>query len=196
MEPSSSVQSFLDPQLPSYRLALTADEVFARVNPYPGTGFRNHCHRLFRFVDLLLKHEDVFLDPNMAYAIAMFHDLGLVCENVPGDCYPQRSLAFFEQETRDCDWGDTPYEIVAECFLYNHLLLSTKVLTPQADMFRRAVKVEHSHGWIRFGLPKQEVKTVFQSYPQANFLRVLTDFTWRVFRREPVTLVNGIFFSA
>ena len=32
-----------------------------------------------------------------------------------------------------------------------------------------------------------------QAYPRDNFDRVLLDFTWRTLRREPLTLVNGIF---
>jgi hypothetical protein len=56
------------------------------------------------------------------------------------------------------------------------------------------VQIEHSHGLLRFGLEKTAVRDVFDRYPRANFDRVLLDFTWRTLRREPWTLVHGIFF--
>ena len=38
------------------------------------------------------------------------------------------------------------------------------------------------------------VARTFEQHPRDNFDRVLLDFTWRVARREPWTLVKGIFF--
>ena len=189
------LEDFLAPHLPSYALVARANAVFERLNPYQGMGFSNHCHRLFMFVTLLCNHEGILIDPNMAYAIAMFHDLGLVCKNIQGNHYLQRSWLLFEQETQGCDWGDTPPRVVSECVLYNHLLVTNRQLSPQAEMFRRAVQIEHTHGWLRFGLNKQTVKQILKLYPRDNLTHVLIDFAWRVFRREPRTLINGIFFS-
>jgi hypothetical protein len=78
--------------------------------------------------------------------------------------------------------------------LYNHRLLPVPNLSPQADAFRRAVQIEHSRGLLRFGLERDAVRAVFDRYPRGNFDRVLLDFTWRTLRREPWTIVNGIFF--
>ena len=41
-------------QLPAGPLAAHADEVFERVSPYDGDGFRNHCRRLFHLTELLM----------------------------------------------------------------------------------------------------------------------------------------------
>ncbi|MCA9719335.1 MAG: hypothetical protein H6713_11365 [Myxococcales bacterium] len=175
-------------------LSTRADEVFARTSPYSGDGFRNHCKRLFTFTSMLLAREGTELDRDLAYAIAMCHDLGLVSEQDQGYCYLDRSRALFHREMADLQLGDTPREIIDECLLYNHRLLPVPNLSPQADAFRRAVQIEHTRGLLRFGLDRDAVARTFEQHPRDNFDRVLLDFTWRVARREPWTLVKGIFF--
>jgi hypothetical protein len=54
--------------------------------------------------------------------------------------------------------------------------------------------IEHGRGLIRFGLDKADVHAVYDAYPRGNFDRVLLDFTWRTLKREPLTIVHGIFF--
>jgi hypothetical protein len=78
--------------------------------------------------------------------------------------------------------------------LYNHRLLPVPNLSPAAECFRRAVIIEHSRGLKRYGLDRTSVKDVFAEYPRGNFDRVLLDFAWRTIKREPLTLVHGIFF--
>ncbi len=175
-------------------LAARADEVFERTSPYSGVGFRNHCKRLFTFTSMILANEGTALDTNLAYAIAMCHDLGLVSAQDQGYSYLHRSRALFHREMADLELGDTPREIIDECLLFNHRLLPVPNLSPQADAFRRAVQIEHTRGLLRFGLNKTEVNKTFDEYPRGNFDRVLLDFTWRVAKREPWTLIKGIFF--
>ncbi len=171
-----------------------ADEVFERVSPYPGDGFRNHCQRLFRLTDLLLEQKGAQLDRGVAYTIAMWHDLGLVSKVDQGNCYPARSRALFARETAGMDLAGTSSELIDECLLYNHRLLPVPNLSVQADCFRKAVQIEHTRGLVRYGLDRQPVREIFQELPRGNFDRVLLDFTWRVLKREPWTIVHGIFF--
>lgn len=178
----------------THSLVAHADDVFARVSPYPGPGFRNHCLRLFLFTDMLLAREGTPLDRNVAYAVALCHDLGLLSEQDQGYCYLDRSVALFERETEGFDLGGTPRALVEECLRYNHRLLPVADLSPQADAFRRAVQIEHTRGHLRFGLDREPVAAVFRAHPRADFDRVLLDFTRRVMTREPWTVVKGIFF--
>jgi hypothetical protein len=170
-----------------------ADEVFNRVSPYPGDGLRNHSRRLFQFTSKLLALHGVELELDTAYAIAMCHDLGLVTTLDRGPTYLKRSRALFHREMEGLELGTTT-EIIDECLLFNHRLLPVPNLSPQADAFRRAVQIEHTHGFLRFGLNASCVDAVFAKYPRDNFDRVLLDFSWRVARREPWTLLKGIFF--
>lgn len=180
--------------LPRGPLANHVDAVFERVSPYDGDGFKNHCRRLFHLTELLLIHDRVPMQRDVAYAVAMCHDLGLLSRDDTGPNYLARSRALFDRETASFAVGETPREVLDECLLYNHRLMPVPNLSPQANAFRRAVQIEHTRGLARFGLEKAAVKAVFDRYPRGDFDRVLLDFTWRVLRREPWTLVHGIFF--
>jgi hypothetical protein len=180
--------------LPRGPLASHADDVFERVSPYDGDGLRNHCRRLFHLTEQLLVKDGVAMDRDVAYAVAMCHDLGLLSREDTGPNYLARSRALFDRETAGFSLGETPRDVLDQCILYNHRLLPVPNLSPQAEAFRRAVQIEHTHGLARFGLERPAVKAVFDRYPRGDFDRVLLDFTWRVLRREPWTLVHGIFF--
>jgi hypothetical protein len=181
-------------ELPAGPLASHADEVFARVSPYDGDGFKNHCRRLFHLTELLMAKTHADMDRDVAYAIAMCHDLGIVSRDDTGPTYLARSRALFHRETAGFDLHGAQDRVIDECMLYNHRLLPVPNLSGQADAFRRAVQIEHSRGLLSFGLERDAVRAVFDRYPRGNFDRVLLDFTWRTLRREPWTIVNGIFF--
>jgi hypothetical protein len=192
-ESSTAVATAL--ALPDGPLARHADAVFAATSPYPGHGLRNHCHRLWHFTQMLMRREGLAMDPEVSYAVAMWHDLGLVSEKDEGHAYPVRSRALFEREAAGFDLRGEPADAVAQALLYNHRMFPVPNLSPVAECFRKAVWLEHSRGLLRFGLPRVEVNQVFSAYARDDFDRVLVDFTWRVVRREPLTLVSGIFFG-
>ncbi len=183
-----------DAQAPAFDLRAHADAVFEAVSPYEGNGFRHHCKRLFHFASMLMAQRDVEMPADVAYTVAMWHDLGLVSERDQGHNYLQRSLALFERETTGLDLGEVDPTVVHECFVYNHRLLAVPGLTSAAECFRQAVQIEHSRGLLRFGLSKAAVKAKFAEFPRENLDRVLMDFTWRTLRREPLTIVRGILF--
>ena len=123
-----------------------------------------------------------------------FKDVNLVSEQDEGHSYMERSVSLFHRETRGLDLGDADPQVLDECLLYNHRLLPVPGLQPAAECFRRAVIIEHARGLWRYGLAREEVAPLFERYPRDNFDRVLVDFTWRVIRREPLTLFRGILF--
>ena len=170
-----------------------ADETFESTSPYEGIGFRNHCRRLFHFATMLMEQQGIELPHDLAYLVAMVHDLGIVSEQDRGDNYLQRSRALFHRITKDVALPDVDPSLVDECLLYNHRVLPVANLSPAAECFRKAVQIEHTRGYVRFGLPKAPVRALFKRYPRGNFDRVLLDFTVRTLKREPRTLVNGIF---
>lgn len=192
-QPATPVAGATPAPLPTSPLASHAEAVFEATSPYDGDGFRNHCRRLFLFTELLLAREGTPFPRDLAYAIAMCHDLGIVSRDDTGRTYLERSRSLFAREMADYR-VDAPPELVGECMIYNHRVLPVPGLSPQADAFRRAVQIEHGRGLIRFGLSREQVAAVFAAYPRDNFDRVLLDFTWRTLRREPWTLVKGIFF--
>ncbi len=182
-----------EPCTSTHSLIGLADSVFDRLSPYEGDGLRNHCRRLYHLAMMLMTKEGVELDRNVAYLVAMIHDLGLVAEHLEGKTYLHRSYALFEQIVDGHDLGGARPDVLRECLLFNHRLRPIEGLSRQANCFRRAVQIEHTRGLARFGLDKRAVGEVFAAYPRENFDRVLVDFTWRVVKREPWTLVSGIF---
>ena len=193
MDVAADPSSLLERAPADHPLVRKADEVFDRTSPYEGDGLRNHCRRLFHLASLLMEKRGLSLDPGLAYLIAMIHDLGLVSEQDEGVNYLRRSLALFHRETRGMALPEADPELLEQCIVYNHRVLPVPGLAPVAECFRNAVMIEHSRGLLRFGLPREAVKPIFQAYPRDNFDRVLLDFTWRTIRREPLTLVHGIF---
>lgn len=169
--------------------------MFERTSPYEGNGFRHHCRRLFTFASKLMEHRGLSMNEDVAYAIAMWHDLGLVSEQDEGHNYLERSRALFLREIHGFDLAGVDRGVVDQCLLYNHRLFPVPNLCPQAECFRRAVLIEHSRGILRFGLDRTQVRDTFTAYPRDNFDRVLLDFTWRTVKREPLTLVSGVFFG-
>lgn len=180
--------------VPTSPLRALADDIFERVSPYDGVGLRNHCKRLHRFATALMHKRGLTMDTDLAYLVAMVHDLGIVSERDEGVNYLQRSRALFHRETEGVALPVTDATVLDECLVYNHRVLSVPNLSPEAECFRNAVMMEHSRGLLRFGLDRDEIRPVFDEYPRGNFDRVLLDFTWRTIRREPLTLVRGIFF--
>lgn len=186
--------SRIEPVVRAAPLRELADEIFARVSPYPGAGFRNHCQRLHCFATALMRARGLELDVDLAYLIAMLHDLGIVSEIDEGANYLQRSRALFRRETKGVALPAVDDRVLDECMLYNHRVMAVPNLSAEAECFRNAVMIEHSRGLIRFGLERADIRATFDELPRENFDRVLLDFTWRTIKREPLTIVHGIFF--
>lgn len=179
---------------PPPNLRELGDAVFEATSPYSGDGLRNHCVRMFRLTSLLMDRDGLAFDRGLLWLLAMVHDLGLVTEEDEGKDYLQRSLALFRRVTRGVDLGGADPAVLAEVLLYNHRLVPVRGQSPEASCFRRATVVEHTRGHLRFGLPSDSVREVFADHPRADFDRVLLDFARRTLRREPATVVRGIFF--
>lgn len=175
-------------------LSRRAEQVFDRLSPYEGDGLRNHCRRLSRLVCLLLEREGLPMSRELVHAVAMVHDLGLVCEDVQGANYLERSRALFHRELRTPELTEGTLRIIDQCLLFNHRVRPVRGLSLEAECFRRAVWVEHFRGARRYGLDRAAVGQVFKDHPRGDLDRVLMDFVRRVLRREPRTLLNGIFF--
>lgn len=177
-------------------LVARAEEIFERTSPYRGDGLRNHCWRLYELARLALGERPRILDDAELYLAAMVHDLGLVSERDAGESYLARSVALLRRETGHLErLGGDKRRALEQCLLYNHRLRRPAALCHEAEAFRRGVQIEHSLGLITHGLDRAQIAAVIARHPRADFGRVLLDFSWRVLRREPRTVVRGIFFS-
>lgn len=175
-------------------LPTLANQTFAELSPYRGPGLRNHCLRLYQLATVLVRRQRLAMDPDLLYAVTMFHDLGLVAAAQAGETYMERSATLFEQRTARLELNDRDRELARQCLLYNHRVLPTAGVRAETECFRQAVWIEHSRGLRRYGLPRSLVKEVFARHPREDFDVVLVDFARRVIGREPSSLIRGIFF--
>lgn len=183
---------------PEGPVAQLADELFERYSPYPGEGLRNHCRRLFTFLELQRLRGDCEYAPDLVYGLAMLHDTGLFVAGTHGANYQLRSADFIEREFLARIDRDHPVDYdrrtIRAAIVDNHHIIPTPGAGRLAEAFRRAVWIEHSLGRRKFGLPKSVIARVFEQIPRANFNRVMLDFWWKTFRYEPWTVIRGVFF--
>ena len=171
------------------------EALFHRLSPYPGDGLIHHCRRLHRFALLLLEQEGVEVDPDIVYLVAVTHDLGLVTDRSSAPSYVFRSHLLAREILDRVGEGGACREQVAEALLHHQRVFEPRGLGPLARAFRRAVRMDHSHGRIRYGLDHAPVRSIIREYPWENFSRVLVDFFWRIMRYEPVAVFRGTFFG-
>ena len=169
-------------------------DAFARHSSYEGDGFLNHCIRLFELTKLVMEAEQIDFDDDVAFGIAMFHDLGLTMPRDESPSYMHRSLRLLQDEFGElCEKVDDT--VLSECMLLNHRVFPVPTCSSAAEAFRKAVWIEHTRGIKRYGLlDKAAVQDVFERYPRANLDKVLLDFFWITVRNEPRTITNGILF--
>lgn len=175
--------------------------IFERYNIYPGAAFANHCRRLGALARLLFRQHGLRARPGSLELLSYIHDLGLLLPQLPGTSYMHRSLHLLRSSCADHldrdggGWGWSRREL-DELLLLNHRVLAPSGACRAAELFRRAVWVEHSRGLRRYGLPHTEIREVFVKWPRLDLDRVLLDFGRRTLLREPSSLVRGVFFGA
>lgn len=174
-------------------LQTRALELLRSVSPY-GEPLENHCIRLAEFALAIGLREGLEPDEELVRTACFLHDIGL-CVNYGSERnYLKRGLSFFQ--TRSADWGldAEQRKMLDDALLYNHSLVKIPGIDPQADLVRRAVSVEHSHGLVTQGLDREFCRSVFAELPRHGFNRVLLSF-FKIAAIDdgPATLI-GIFF--
>jgi hypothetical protein len=181
------------PEPPPGPLTQRVEDGFVRTSPYQGNAFLHHCQRLYAFSKMLFEREGIHVPADSMYALALYHDLGLVAPDVDGPTYMHRSLALLRRDVGDARLDLAPH-VVDEVILLNHRVHPLRGASRVAELVRRAVWIEHSRGALRWGgMTFAEARAVFDRYPRLDLDRVLLDFARRTALREPHTIVRGIF---
>lgn len=175
--------------------------IFDRYNVYSGAAFANHCRRLGALARLLFRQHGLSAPAGSLELLSYIHDLGLVLPQLPGASYMHRSLHLLRSacaDRLDSDgggWGWSRREL-DELLLLNHRVFAPSGASRAAELYRRAVWIEHSRGLRRYGLAHSEIREVFLMWPRLDLDRVLLDFGRRTLLKEPTSLVRGVFFGA
>ena len=141
-----------------------------------GRPLEHHCLRLYRFTMALAENENIEVDADLATAACYLHDIGLCVENPDEKNYLKRGHQFVQEQTADWGLSEQQQRFLADVMLYSHSISSVPDITPQGDLVRRAVSVEHSFGKLRQGLDEAVCRAVFEEFPRRGFNRVLLSF--------------------
>ncbi|MCP4677361.1 MAG: HD domain-containing protein [Deltaproteobacteria bacterium] len=147
-----------------------------RVESHHGKPLENHCLRLAEFSLALADSNGIEMDEDLTFAACYLHDIGLCVKDPSEKNYLKRGLKFVR--TRIGDWGldDHQIKVLEDVMLYSHSISSMPGTSPEGDLVRRAVSVEHSLGRLTHGLSSAFCKDIFAKYPRRGFNRVLLDF--------------------
>jgi len=173
-----------------------AERLYRNTTPYGGVALDNHCIRLAELALALGRHNRVPLEEDLVRAVCWVHDIGLMVKLGGEPAYPHRGLSFISSMIDD--WGLSPERrrVVEEMMLFNHALLPVAGLTPQAEMLRRSVQVEHSLGLRRHGLGAPAVRGMFARWPRAGLTRILVDFARITLMEDGPRQLLPIFFPS
>ena len=158
-----------------------ARRLLDEVNAY-GRALENHCLRIAEFAIALADHQGVDCDPDLIYAGAYLHDIGLLVPDDRSANYLYRGLAFVESHMTAWELDTDQRQQLSDMLLYNHAIGKVKQISPAGDLMRLGVQVEHSLGRCSHGLSKSVRLDIFNRYPRLDFNRVLVDFfkiTWQ-----------------
>lgn len=145
-------------------------------------GYRNHVYRMIHFCLALRECSD---EERQKLIIAgAFHDIGIWIENtvdyIPPSVPP--AMRYLEEQGLD-EWRDEIRLMITE---HHKMRAYHGDYAPLVELFRRGDLVDFSCGLFRFGLSKELVQEVRETFPNAGFHKNLGRRAGRWFLRHPL----------
>ena len=162
------------PKLPG-DLSRQARDILRRVSVY-GLPLENHCQRISEFALALGQQRGIAMPPDLIVAAAYLHDIGLCVEHPTEKNYLKRGLLFIYPYLEKWHLSGSERKIVEDVMLYSHSLKPVPGISPEGELVRLAVRIEHSLGRFTHGLDRGFCREVFTKYPRKGFSRVLLSF--------------------
>ncbi len=151
-------------------------DLLRSVSPY-GDALENHCIRLADLSLALAANRGVEMDEDLLRCATYLHDVGL-CVKSPGQPnYLKRGLAHVRPHVQRWGVSGRDLQMLEEVMLFSHSLRPVPGSTPQADLVRLAVSVEHSWGVLSHGIDRATLRSIFSRHGRLDFTRVLWEFT-------------------
>jgi hypothetical protein len=146
------------------------------------TGYRNHAYRVANLCLALRPGDDAAVE-KIAIAAA-YHDIGIWTARTFDYLEPSARLAC---EDLGCaghgDWqGDVEGMIREHHKIRRYRGGGAELIEP----FRRADWIDVSRGLLSFGLPRERLRAIFATWPNAGFHRRLVRLTLREARAHPL----------
>jgi hypothetical protein len=180
------------PELPGDR-SRQARDLLRQVSVY-GSPLENHCRRLAEFAMALGKKRGIPMPADLIVAAAYLHDIGLCVEDPGERNYLKRGFLFVEPALETWRLNHREKKIVEDIMLYSHSLKPVPDISPEGELVRLAVKIEHSLGRFTQGLNGGFCRAVFARYPRKGFNLVLLSFLKTTVVDDGAVELGRIFF--
>lgn len=146
-------------------------------------GYRHHAYRVANFYWQLFPGNAEMLE-KLSIAVA-FHDLGIWAAQTFDYLPPSRVLARDHLHAI----GRPEWQADVDAMIDHHHRIRRMPAATHASVetFRRADWIDISNGVVRFGLPRDVVREVRTTFPDAGFHRRLLQLTLRRLRRHPLS---------
>ena len=168
-------------------------QILQEHSPY-GVPLENHCIRLAEFTLGLAKLRGIDANPDLVYAGAYLHDIGLLVPNDDSKNYLYRGAAFVTPYLEEWGLGQKEKRQMNDMLLYNHSFRTVSGISPLGKAMRCAVQVEHSFGKWSHGLDRGVRKEIFKQFPRNGLNSVLFDFFKISLKRDGTTELLRLFF--
>lgn len=161
-------------ELPGDR-SLQARSLLRQVSVY-GAPLEYHCSRLAEFALALGEKRAVAMPVDLIVAAAYLHDIGLCVEMSHERSYLKRGLLVIWPHVQRWRLSNEENRILEDVMLYSHSIKPVPGISPQGELVRVAMRIEHSLGRLTHGLGGDFCRSVFARYPRNGFNRVLFSF--------------------
>jgi len=143
--------------------------------------YRNHVYRIVNLCVAMAGRSE----PDKIAVAAVFHDLGIWTNGTFDYIAPSIALARDYLAAR----GRQGWTAEIEGMIEYHHKITPATVEPDSliEAFRRADWIDVTLGLRRFGLPRQFVAGLFETWPSAGFHWRLVTLTLERFRHHPLT---------
>ena len=179
-------------ELPGDR-SVQARSLLRRVSAY-GAPLEYHCCRLAEFALALGEKRAVAMPADLIVAAAYLHDIGLCVEMSGERSYLQRGLLYTWPHVQRWRLSHEEKKILEDVMLYSHAIKPVPDISPQGELVRQAVRIEHSLGRFPHGLNGDFCRSVFARYPRRGFNRVLLAFLKTVLVNDGARTLGRVLF--
>lgn len=151
--------------------------------------YKNHVYRVINFCFML--HESTQDNQEKFIIAACFHDLGIWTDNTVDYLDPSIELAKkYLQDNNQQNWSK---EIELMIDQHHKITKYKDSKYPLVEVFRKADWVDVSMGIRAFGLSKNDIQKVLDTFPILGFHKILFDLAKRelfTHRRNPLPMMK------
>lgn len=161
------------------------EEIFSGWKDLIGEDYLGYRHHVYRMIHCCLALKECSDEEKEKIIIAAaFHDIGIWIDQTIDYIDPsiKPAIAYLKETGRDA-WKEEITLMISE----HHKMTEDKhVQYPLVELFRKGDLIDFSFGLVSFGLPREYIKTLKSSFPNAGFHKGLAKKAGRWFVKHPL----------